>query len=113
MGKSRHEPRHFAALDWREVPRFYASLADPSPVNLALRLLILTGVRSRLCRFLRLDEIEGTLWSVPADLVKGQKGKTTVFRVPLSREALAVIEQAKAHALGVLVYLLAKPTIGR
>lgn len=97
LGKSRHEARHIEALDWRAVPEFYRSLAEPSIVFLALKFLILTGVRSRPVRFLRLEQIEGDTWTVPAEHVKGLKGKTSDFRVPLSSEALAVIEQAKAH----------------
>jgi len=108
LGKSRHEPEHIAALDWREVPAFFASLAEPSPVNLCTRFLILTGVRSKPARFLRLEQIEGDTWTIPGDLVKGLKGKTTDFRVPLSREALAVIEQAKAHERGGFLFPSAK-----
>lgn len=100
LGKSRHEPKHIEAVPWAEVPTFYASLAEPSPVNLCIRLVILTGVRSKPARFLRLEQISGDVWTVPGDLVKGLKGKTSDFRVPLSREALAVIEAAKAHERG-------------
>lgn len=100
LGKQRHEPKHIEALDWREVPEFYRSLADPSPVALCLRFLILTGVRSKPVRFLRLEQIEGDTWTIPGELVKGLKGKTSDFRVPLSSEALRVIEQAKAHERG-------------
>lgn len=100
LGKSRHEPKHIEAVPWAEVPAFYASLAEPSPVNLCLRFLILTGVRSKPARFLRLEQIDGGVWTVPAENVKGLKNKTSDFRVPLSSEALAVIEQAKAHERG-------------
>lgn len=46
LGRSRHKAEHIPALDWRDVPAFYASLEEPSITHLALRLLILTGLRS-------------------------------------------------------------------
>jgi integrase len=111
LGKSRHEPKHIEAVPWAEVPAFYASLAEPSIVHLALKFLILTGVRSKPARFLRLEQIEGDTWTIPAEHVKGLKGKTSDFRVPLSREALAVIEAAKAHARDGFLFPSTKPGV--
>lgn len=98
LGKSRHVPKNIPAMDWRDVPDFYASLEDPTLTHLALRLLILTGVRSGPLRHLRLDQIDGDIWTIPAEAMKGRKGATEAFRVPLSREAKAVIEGAKPFA---------------
>ncbi|MBI1204790.1 MAG: DUF4102 domain-containing protein [Rhodopseudomonas sp.] len=98
LGKSRHEKQHIPAMDWRDVPAFYASLNAGSVTHLALRLLILTGVRSRPVRFAREDQIENGIWVIPAEIIKGRRGKTSDFRVPLSSEAIAVIAQARRHA---------------
>ena len=38
------------------------------------------------------------MWTIPAEAMKGRLGATSDFRVPLSREALAVIEQARPFA---------------
>ncbi len=95
LGKTRHEPKNIPALPWCEVPAFYESLVEPTVTNLALRLLILTGVRSKPLRFLRLDAIDGDVWTIEGEAMKGRKGKTPDFRVPLSKEALRVIELAK------------------
>lgn len=96
LGKQRHTTRHVPALDWREVPAFYSSLDEGSVVQLALRLLILTaGTRSKPIRFLQLDQIEGDVWTVPGELMKSRRGMAEDFRVPLSDEALAVIETAR------------------
>ncbi len=100
LGKSRHEPKHIAAMPWREVPAFYASLDDGSVTHLALRLLILTGVRSGPLRHLRAEQIEGDVWTVPGPAMKGLKGKTKDFRVPLSSAALVLVAQARRHARG-------------
>jgi integrase len=100
LGKSRHQPQHIPAMAWREVPAFYASLHEPTQTHLALRLAILTGVRSKPLRHIRLEQIDGDVWTVPADGMKGRKGATEPFRVPLGREALQVIELAKPYARG-------------
>lgn len=100
LGRSRHVTRNIPAMGWEDVPAFYASLEEPTPAHLALRLLILTGVRSNPLRHIRLDQIEGDVWTVPAEAVKGPKGKTEAFRVPLSREAQRIIHLARAHERG-------------
>jgi len=98
LGKQRHKAVNVPALHWRDVPAFYQSLDAGTVTELALRLLILTAVRSAPLRFLRLDQIEGDVWTIPAEAMKGRKDTTSDFRVPLSSEALAVIEQAKPFA---------------
>ncbi len=98
LGKQRHTVVHVPSVPWRDVPAFYASLDDGSITHLALRLLILTGVRSGPLRFLRLDQIDGDVWTIPGDGMKGRRDATPDFRVPLSPEAQAIIEQAKRLA---------------
>lgn len=98
LGKSRHKETQIPAVPWREVPEFYESLSEGTTTHLALRLLILTAMRSKPIRFCRLDQIDGDVWTVPAENMKAQLGQEEEFRVPLSGEALAVIEQAKPLA---------------
>ncbi|MCV2870219.1 integrase arm-type DNA-binding domain-containing protein [Defluviimonas sp. WL0002] len=98
LGKSRHVIQHIPALPWKEVPDFYASLNDGSVTHLALRLLVLSAARSKPVRFCRMEQIAGDVWTIPAELMKGRKGQVSDFRVPLSQEALGVIEQAKPFA---------------
>lgn len=95
LGKSRHVIEHIPAVPWQEVPAFYESLNEGTVTHLALRLLILTGLRSKPIRFCRLDQIEGDVWIVPGENMKARKGQEVDFRVPLSEEALSVIDQAK------------------
>lgn len=98
LGKTRHVAQNIPSLSWQEVPTFYASLEEPTVTHLALRLLILTGVRSAPLRYIKLDQIQDDIWIVPGEAMKGRKGSNTDFRVPLSLEALRVIELAKPHA---------------
>jgi integrase len=100
LGQQRHKATNIPALPWQEVPDFYATLSDGTVTHLALRLLILTGVRSGPLRFLHEDQIDGDVWTIPGEAQKGRKDKTPDFRVPLSAEALSVIDQARRHARG-------------
>ena len=96
LGKQNHIVKNIPAMPWSEVPVFYHSLDELTVTHLALRLLILTGARSYPIRFIHEDEIDGDIWTIPAENMKGAKGKTKDFRVPLSTQALKVIESARA-----------------
>ena len=96
LGKQRHTVKHIASVHWQDVPAFYQSLSDGTVTHLALRLLILTVLRSKAIRFMRLDQIDGDVWTVRGENMKSRKDAAKDFRVPLSQEALSVIEQASA-----------------
>lgn len=95
LGKQRHVVTNIPAMPWQDVPAFYSSLTEETTTHLALRLLILTGVRSKPLRFIREDEILDDVWTVPAIHIKGRKDATVDFRVPLSAEALAIISKTE------------------
>lgn len=94
LGKHRHQTQNIPALDWRQVPNFYSSLREPTIVHLALKLLILTGVRSYAIRNANLDQFDGDTWIIPAENMKGQIAQTSDFHVPLSSEAQIIISTA-------------------
>lgn len=95
LGKSRQKSSHIPSLDWREVPAFYQTLGAKTMSELALRLLILTAVRSGSLRFARWEHINGDTWTIPAEDMKGLRDKTDDFEVPLSAEALSVLEHLR------------------
>lgn len=97
LGAQRHKERHIPAMPWQEVPEFFASLNDGTNVQLALRLLILTGVRSYPVRFATIDQFESGIWTIPAQSIKGRKNATEDFRVPLSTRALKLVEEASVN----------------
>lgn len=109
LGKSRHKAENIPAMPWKDVPAFYQSLNNGSITHLALRLLILTGVRSGPLRHIHESQIDGDVWIIPGEAMKGRKDATADFRVPLSSEALSVIDEARMQARG--GYLL--PSIRR
>ena len=61
LGKTRHVAVHIPSMPWQDAPAFYQSLDDKSLPQLALRLLMLTGLRSHLVRYAHLDEIDGKI----------------------------------------------------
>lgn len=97
LGKQRHKVTNVPAMKWQEVPTFYQSLGG-SVTELALRLLILTAVRSYPLRHFHEDQIEGDVWTIPAEAMKGRVGATSNFRVPLSTEAQRIIREARKFA---------------
>ena len=98
LGKQAHKPKHIPALHWHEVPDFYASLDEGSVTHLALRFLILTGVRSGPLRHIHENQIDGDVWTVPGEAMKGRKNLTPDFRVPLTPEALSILNEARRFA---------------
>lgn len=98
LGKQRHTVKHIPAMDWREVPAFYQSLEGGGVTELALQLLVLTAVRSFPLRNIHESQVEGDVWTIPAEAMKGRVGATQDFRVPLSEESQRVIAEARKFA---------------
>lgn len=86
------------ATDWRDIPALYDRLNKQTMAHLSLRWIILTAVRGDGARGARFDEIDGDVWTVPADRMKGRRGKVKPFRVPLSDAALEILEICKEVA---------------
>ncbi|WP_375703689.1 tyrosine-type recombinase/integrase [Bartonella sp. AD13SXNS] len=96
LGKQLHKTQNIPAMDWKDVPAFYKTLCQKTALTqLALRLLILTGVRTNPLRHIRENQIDGDIWTIPAENMKGKRDATTEFRVPLSSEALEILKQAR------------------
>lgn len=95
LGKHDHQAENVTATPWQDVPALYHKLSGLTAAKLCLRWIILTCVRSDGCLGARFDEIEGDVWTVPADRVKGARGKAKDFRVPLCDEAMRIIETAR------------------
>jgi integrase len=97
LGENKKPAKPSLALPWLEVPAFYQTLSDNDPTQLALRMLILTGVRADSVINMQINQINGSIWKIPALYAKGRLSNTTGFDVPLSPEALNVIEFAKNY----------------
>lgn len=58
-----------------------------------VRLLMLTGQRRREVAGMHRAELNGSLWTIPAGRMKGQRGKVRDHEVPLSTRAVKLIEE--------------------
>jgi len=96
LGKQMHVEKHHPSMPWREVPHYYSGLPENTPTQVALKLLILNpGPRSKPIRFFRSEHLDGTIWTIPAELMKGIKGKTKDWRTTLSPESMRLVQVAK------------------
>lgn len=93
---------HFPALALAEVGPLMQRLALESPLLsvLACRLLALTWVRTQELRMMRWTEIEGDVWRIPAARMKRRREHL----VPLSRQALALLETLRSRQRGDFVF---------
>jgi integrase len=72
------------AMKIPDVPGFMRELiADGSIEARALAVLILTGPRTDELRLARWKEIDGTIWTIPAERMKGKKKDRRAHSVPL------------------------------
>lgn len=110
LGHVEHVETPIASTPWQDVPALFARLDSPTSSHLALRWIILTAARGDSARGARFDEIEGDVWTVPPDRMKGQRGKVREFRVPLSAAALDVLEVCRDHSWN--DYLFPSPRVG-
>jgi integrase len=85
---------HHAALPWSEIGQFMAPLrAMPGAGSLAMQLIILTATRTSEVIESKWSEfdLEAGLWVIPKERMKGFRE----HRVPLSKQAVAVLAQVK------------------
>lgn len=88
----KHRAEHMTALPWKELPDFVQILREREGISArALEFIILTAARSGEVRGARWSEIQGDVWVVPASRMKAG----VAHRVPLSPEALAVLERVR------------------
>lgn len=99
LPKQRTKPKHHAALPYADLPAFMAKLRESESMGrLALEAVILTAARSgevRMMEWAELD-LDAATWTVPAERMKA--GREHV--VPLSVQAVALLERMKAHRRG-------------
>ena len=92
--------KHRAKVDARELPQFFAKLAQDEGTamsHLALRWTMLTMVRTQETRFATWSKIEGLdgdqpLWRITPDRMKMR----SEHLVPLSRQAVALLKEIEA-----------------
>jgi integrase len=97
------ERPHHPMLPWREAPAFVAALRASDGLSArVLEFLALTATRLSEAREARWSEIDlaAKTWTVPAGRTKARRPHP----VPLSKRALEVIGECKAHRVNELVF---------
>lgn len=91
--------RHHAALDYRDVPQFIATLRERETVmHFALEFLALTGTRSSETLGARWSEINlaAKIWVIPASRMKAR----VEHRVPLVARTMEILERLTVFRAG-------------
>lgn len=99
LGEIQITPTNIASTDWTDIPALFERLSGEhgdASGRMCLRFIMLTVVRSESARGARFSEIDGNVWTIPAERMKGLKGKVADFRVPLSGAAMKIVERARA-----------------
>lgn len=94
LKRQRPTGKHHRAAGHHEVAEHLDIIArtqSHEAVRLCLRFVILTAARSGEARLARWAEIDGDTWAIPAERMKAG----VAHRVPLSRQALEVLEAAR------------------
>ena len=93
---------HFPCISWEEVPELLGAMkanpggADPMTLG-GLQLLMLTFVRTTELIAADWSEInwKDKVWTIPAERMKGKRGSRKEHLVPLSDQALKVLESLR------------------
>ncbi len=85
--------KHHEALPYKEMPRFIAFIRETERVSaLALEFTILNAARTGEVINAKREEVEGDIWTIPANRMKARKE----HQVPLGKRSLELIEIAKS-----------------
>lgn len=102
----RERVQHQAAMPWRHVPAFVATVIRAGKPNVSralLEFIILTAARSGEARFMQWHEVDldAQIWAVPSSRMKMR----VTHRVPLSSRAVDLLrDQRKQHPDSKLVF---------
>lgn len=102
-GLVKSEPKgHFAAIDPKDIPQFMQDLREHKArltrqTYLAVNLMMLTFVRTKELIRAEWDEFDfdENIWLIPAERMKGQKGKKKDHIVPLSGQAVEILRELR------------------
>jgi integrase len=99
---SKQKTEHFASFDLPEMAAFWRRLGmeQHRVSGVACKMLAFTWTRTKELRYMRWSEIDGDTWRIPASTMKKDRDHV----VPLTRQALALLEAIKPFARSDLVF---------
>lgn len=101
LSKTKRQKGHHAAMAYADVPAFIVRLRGRSSISAkALEFAIFTAARSGEVRGATWDEIDGALWVIPAERMKGGRE----HRVPLNQGALSILNAVPADIRRGLIF---------
>ncbi|MGJ8585421.1 MAG: tyrosine-type recombinase/integrase [Marinosulfonomonas sp.] len=106
LGNQTHSVRNHPAVPWQDIPALYRSLDPENSAQRALMFYIATGGGTRLhpLRHARLDQIEDNIWTIEGEALKGRRGQTSDFRVPVTDEMQRLIDISSVQSVGGLLF---------
>jgi len=90
------KPTHFSAMDYRELPEYFRLLRTKNSIaSKALAFTILTAARNGEARGITYSELKtaDAIWIIPDTRMKAERE----HRVPLTNEALKIIDEMEIH----------------
>jgi integrase len=91
--------QHRKSISYNDVATFIETVSKSSAglsTKLGLEFLILTATRSGEVRNARWDEVNGSLWTIPAERMKAG----VAHRIPLPSRCMKILEEAKSISQG-------------
>jgi integrase len=108
LSKPSPETQRDRVLTEEEIRAVWAGCdAEPGIIADAFRLMLVTAQRRGEVLSMRWQDVDGSWWTIPAELAKNG----LAHRVPLSRQALAILERLRKRANGPWVF--PSPTTAR
>ncbi len=101
LSKPSPETQRHRVLTEEEIRAVWAGCdAEPGIIADAFRLMLVTAQRRGEVLSMRWQDVDGVWWTIPAELAKNG----LAHRVPLSRQALAILERLRKRASGFWVF---------
>jgi integrase len=97
------EVQHQPSMPYKYITNYYGSINDKvSASGLALRMIILSCVRSKEARGAHIDEFDlaNRVWTIPASRMKGTVNHRYAHAVPLTDEMINIVNQTEMHRRG-------------
>ncbi len=94
LGVVKHVAQPMRSVPWQKIPELYGKLGDTT-AGRCNQWIILTLIRMDAAKRASVEEIEGNIWTIPSEHIKGQEGKVSDFRVPLPAQAIQFVQDAK------------------
>lgn len=92
IGKKRNKEKNIKEMKWKEVNEFYEKLNEEQVKNIDMRMIIMKGVRQGKISQINERKIEGNVWKIKGEEMKGRKDEKNELSVKIKVEEMKVID---------------------